>query len=266
MPAPSFLFLTGLHRSGTSLLHEILREHPAISGFSDTGAIEDEGQHLQNVFPPGNRFGGPGRFAFDPAAAMDESHPLATPESARRLMEVWGPRFDLSRRYLVEKSPPTLIRTRFFQAIFPGSRFLVILRHPVAVAYATRKWSHTTIPSLLEHTLTAYERFLADRPYLHHCRTIHYERFVSTPREQLAEIAAWLELSPPKVDLHHIRSDINRNYFTLWEADRRKLVNRLRWRRLKELEPRANRLGYSLLEPETPPGPISEAESAGAIR
>ena len=31
------VFVCGLHRSGTSVVHRCLREHPEVSGFSDTG-------------------------------------------------------------------------------------------------------------------------------------------------------------------------------------------------------------------------------------
>lgn len=252
MKRPEFIFLAGLHRSGTSLLHEILREHPDISGMHDTGAIEDEGQKLQSVYPPGSRFGGPGRFALDPASHMDESDPLATPESARKLMEEWGPRFDLSRRYLIEKSPPTIVRTRFFQALFPQSRFIVILRHPVAVAYATRKWSHTPVRSLLEHSLVAYERFLADRPHLRHCLVLQYEAFVQQPQQWIDRITDWLDLPRLDVSGRTIHTDINEKYFALWDADRRKLHHRLLWRWQETLEPRARRLGYSITAPGQP--------------
>ena len=83
LPDRRILFIGGLHRSGTSILHRIMRVHPDISGFTDTGVPEDEGQHLQTLFPVGMAFGGPGRFGFDPRAYMDESHPLATREAAK---------------------------------------------------------------------------------------------------------------------------------------------------------------------------------------
>lgn len=77
----TLIFIGGLHRSGTSLLHEILRRHPAVSGFANTGVPKDEGQHLQTVYPPASAFGGPGLFGFNRASFMNEDHPLATIES-----------------------------------------------------------------------------------------------------------------------------------------------------------------------------------------
>jgi len=47
-----FVFISGLHRSGTSILHRILRSSEGISGFHDTNVPQDEGQHLQSVFNP----------------------------------------------------------------------------------------------------------------------------------------------------------------------------------------------------------------------
>ena len=54
-----FVFLAGLHRSGTTLLARLLAAHPEISGFSETGVPADEGQHLQGVYPAAREYGGP---------------------------------------------------------------------------------------------------------------------------------------------------------------------------------------------------------------
>src|SRR6202167_514690 len=60
-----FLFLGGLHRSGTTLLFRMLREHPNMSGFVNNKVadnwtpLEDEGQFLQGVYPPHCVLGGP---------------------------------------------------------------------------------------------------------------------------------------------------------------------------------------------------------------
>jgi len=131
------LFLCGLHRSGTSVLHRCLREHPSISGFENTGVPQDEGQHLQTVFRPAHALGGPGRFGLDPRAHLTEASELVTAANRERIAAEWGRHWDASCSYLMEKSPPNLLRTRFLQAIFPESSFITITRHPIATAFAT---------------------------------------------------------------------------------------------------------------------------------
>ena len=82
----TFVFIGGLHRSGTSILHRLLCEHPDTSGFEDTGVPEDEGQHLQSVFEPAYIHGGPGEFAFHAEAHLTEKSSLVSAaHSARNL-------------------------------------------------------------------------------------------------------------------------------------------------------------------------------------
>jgi hypothetical protein len=240
-----FIFLAGLHRSGTSLLHEIIREHPEISGFSGTGAPEDEGQHLQSVYKPAKAFGGPGQFVFDIRSYMDESHPLATHKSADAIFKQWSTYFDLSRRYFIEKSPPNIIRTRFLQKIFPRSKFIVILRHPLAVSYATKKWSRNSIPLLLEHCLLAYEILFDDLKNIAHAYIIRYEDFVANPQYSIDDIFLFLGLKSILID-RDIMKDVNGKYFSIWDTDRKISNNRIFNRIANDFEARANRFGYSI--------------------
>ena len=249
------IFLGGLHRSGTSLLHEILRSHPTISGFANTGVPEDEGQHLQNVYLPAKAFGGPGRFGFDRASFMDEQHPLAKVENAARLLQQWSRYWDTAKPYLIEKSPPNLVRTRFLQQLFPGCRFIIILRHPIAVAYATRKWSGTGIPSLLEHSLRCYERFREDLCFLNNAYVLRYEEFVLEPHRHVQSLLDWIGIEAHEFH-HEVRRDVNAKYFDLWRSDRRNRLRRLLsdvavlLQRGGHLERRANAFGYRMDPPE----------------
>ena len=58
------IFICGLHRSGTSLLYKILKNQSQISGLEETKVVEDEGQHIQTVYPTALTYGGPGKFGF----------------------------------------------------------------------------------------------------------------------------------------------------------------------------------------------------------
>lgn len=240
MKNKSFIFLAGHHRSGTSLLHEILREHPLISGFSQTGVPQDEGQHLQNIYSTAKANGGPGKYIFNKNSYMNEDHSLATKQSAAAILQQWEKFYDKSCAYYIEKSPPNLIRTRFLQKIFPNSKFVVIFRHPLAVSYATRKMSKTSIDNLIDHTLLGYEIFVSDMPYLKNIYMLRYEDFVVNPQAEVNRIYDFLDLEPITIR-HDIKSNVNDKYFLMWHKERRQLVSNV----IKSMESRVKKFGYS---------------------
>lgn len=177
-----------------------------ISGLTGTGVMEDEGQHLQHVYPKAKLHGGPGRFAFDPRAHLTEASSLVTTENAASLWAAWEPYWDLERELLVEKSPPNLVMGRFLQALFPGSAFVVILRHPVIVALSTHKWrrlasrrfhNHTTLYRMVEHWLTAHRVLLEDLPHLRRTHVLRYEDLVADPAAELEAVQSLLALPTP---------------------------------------------------------------------
>lgn len=236
----SFIFLAGHHRSGTSLLHEILREHPLISGFSQTRAPQDEGQHLQNIYTSAKVNGGPGKYIFNKSSYMNEDHYLATEQSAAAIFQQWEQYYDKNCVHYIEKSPPNIIRTRFLQKLFPNSKFVVIFRHPLAVAYATRKMSKTSIDNLIDHTLLGYEIFTHDMPYLKYLYIFRYEDFVINPQAEIDRIYNFLDLNPVSIK-HEIKSNVNDKYFLMWRKEPRQLVSKV----IKSMENRAKKFGYS---------------------
>jgi hypothetical protein len=260
MPGHTYVFVGGLHRSGTSLLARSLESHPAVSGFSDTGVPEDEGQHLQSVYPAGNQLGGAGRFAFSRGAHITEDSPLVTDANRERLLGEWNPHWDLTKPVLVEKSPPNAMRTRFLQAMFPESRFVVLTRHPIAVAIATSKWTRSSLPRMIEHWLRCYETLLEDAPHVEHLRMLRYEDLVTRPDEELADVERFIGLEPQPSGIE-VRGGLNDSYFAGWKQRRRNPLRRLWYdRAARELEPRVNRFGYSLAPPRT----LSTAETPSA--
>jgi Sulfotransferase family len=212
-----FLYIGGLHRSGTSTLFRCLREHPLISGFNDTGATEEEGQHLQSVYPPATAYGGPGRFGFHPGAHLTEASDLVTADNRLRLFDEWKAYWDLAKPVLLEKSPPNLIRARFLQELFPNSYFVIVTRHPIAVSYATQKWSYTSLAELIEHWLVCHERFRQDEEHLKRLLVLRYEDFVEQPQTALRKIYSFLNL-PNHSNAIEVREDVNEQYLRLWRT------------------------------------------------
>ena len=59
-----FVFICGLHRSGTTLVEQVLSKNYQVS-FLRTGHKQNEGQHVQSVYSTAQKFGGPGKFALN---------------------------------------------------------------------------------------------------------------------------------------------------------------------------------------------------------
>jgi Sulfotransferase family len=244
------VFIGGLHRSGTTPLARCLAAHPQVSGFAGTGVEEDEGQHLQTVYPAARVHGGPGRFALRPAAHLTESSPLLTPDTGARLLDQWRPHWDLSKPVLLEKSPPNLIMARFLQAAIPSSHFVMVVRHPAIVSLSTRKWARTrSLGALLDHWFQAHRLFEEDAAHLRRLLVVKYEHLVASPARVLAEIGEFLGLEGevPGDGIDHRRSAGYERHWREREADgywRRKRHRAL----CRRYELAANHFGYSLLD------------------
>jgi hypothetical protein len=238
-----YVFISGLHRSGTSVLNKMIASSEQVSGFENTGVWEDEGQHLQTVFNIAKKYGGPGKFAFDSDARLDESSELITTANQKKLFSEWNKYWNMERSVLVEKSPPNIIRTRFLQAMFPQSYFITILRHPIAVSYATQKWSRTSMNKLIDHWLIAHETYMEDRKFLKREMTFAYEEIVQKPEEVLRSIEAFLDI---KLTYEGQLSNQNEKYFGMWGKRNLWDLFHNSDKLVEKYEPRVAKFGYSL--------------------
>jgi Sulfotransferase family len=209
------VFVGGLHRSGTTLLARALTAHPEIVGFSNTGVVEDEGQYLQSVYPSDAISGGAGRFGFDARAHLTEASPLATAANADRLRRQWSAHWPAEGAWCLEKSPANLLQARFLQALFPDASFVFLLRHPVAVTLAVRKWSRIGIYALLHHWLHCHLTLYGDLPRIQRYCIATYEELSACPEKTLKVLYDFLQVEPrpPAVS---IAPGINAAYFRTW--------------------------------------------------
>ncbi|MGL4173925.1 MAG: sulfotransferase family protein [Actinomycetota bacterium] len=258
------IFVAGLHRSGTTPLARAIVQHPDVSGLTNTGVKEDEGQHLQQVYPAARVYGGPGRFARDPRAHLTETASLVAPERATQLWDSWEPYWDLSHPYLVEKSPPNLVMGRFLQALFPGSAYVAVIRHPVVVALSTVKWrrrwsrrwwNHISVEQMIEHWLLAHQTFRADFPLLKRVHVLRYEDLVADPSGQLAAVSDLVGLVTP-IPIAGIEARSDR-YEQQWqEMTNGVLSRRKRQRIIEKFGPAVAEFGYDITDltgrPESP--------------
>lgn len=195
-----YVFVCGLPRSGTSILGRNIARMENCTGLRDTGVLEDEGRFLQNVYPTEGQCGGPGRFGFDPRAHLSETSPLLTPQNILKLRASWHAYWDNSKSIFVEKTPANLLMTRFLQAAFPNSYFVVIKRHPIPVAMAAQKWkvNATSLYNMLEHWLHCHAVYEQDKKYLNHVYELTYEAYIMNPDKYHQEIAHFIGTRVPE--------------------------------------------------------------------
>src|SRR6476660_10530979 len=122
-----YVVVGGSRRSGTSLLGRNIARLEGCTGLKNTGVFEDEGQFLQEVYPTASAYGGSSRCGFDPRMHRTETSDLLAPEKVARLRATWHSYWDNSKSIFVEKTPENFLMTRFLQAAFPNSYFVVIM-------------------------------------------------------------------------------------------------------------------------------------------
>ena len=248
MQEKKFIFISGLHRSGTSLLYKILKEQDEISGLSKTNELEDEGQHVQTVYKPAYEFGGVGKFGFDINARLDENSKLINEINRKKLFNEWSRFWDLEKNILLEKSPPNIIRTRFLQKMFPNSYFINITRHPIATSIASKKWSKTSLDELISHWIKCHEIFNEDKKMIRNIINIKYEDLINNNEEILAQLSKFLKLNIkiPKIE---IRKGINDKYFKIWIKKSKSIFTKYRISKIiKKHNSDIEKFDYSLIK------------------
>ena len=215
-----YVFVCGLHRSGTSILGRNIGRLENCTGFDNMpDSLPGEGQFLQDVYPTGRKLGGPGRIGFDARARQTETSTLLRPEKVARLRASWHRHWDRKKPICVEKTPTNLLMTRFLQAAFPNSYFVVIRRHPVPVCLGTQRMRNarpTSLHRLFEHWLLCHDLFEEDKKYLKHVYELTYEDYIENPGRYHQEIASFIGTDVPSTGMEEVKMAPSKKYFDRW--------------------------------------------------
>jgi hypothetical protein len=170
------------------------------TGVKNTGLPEDEGQFVQDVYLTASDYGGSSRVGFDSRAHRTENSSLLTQENVARLKASWDKYWQADKGICIEKTPENLLMTRFLQAAFPNSYFIVIRRHPVPVSFAGRRWkiNLTSLDTAFRHWLHCHALFEGDRKYLKRVYELRYEDYVEDQDRYHKEIAAFIGTQVPE--------------------------------------------------------------------
>ncbi len=197
MISQGYIFVGGLHRSGTSPLTRMIEALPGVAGVGDAPVPEREGVYLQGAIPHTAQHGCPMHFGTDPDQHHVEGSRYDSLAVRERLEADWSPWFERGARWRVEKSPVNLTRTRLYQQLFPLAHFVLIVRHPQAVHGAVSKWVDMGRDDAVEHWLETHRIVAEDVGHLHHALVLRYEDLVAEPDRHRRAIAAFLRLDAP---------------------------------------------------------------------
>lgn len=200
-PAPrpkAWVFVVGCYNSGTTLLAQMLGEHPRIS------ALPTEGQFLTDQLPADYDYGIPRMWVMREdlwRLTEDDAGPDVT-----RLKKEWAIRLDTKRDFLLEKSPPNAARTRWLQKHFENAHFIAIVRNGYAVAQGIRRKAeprHLREGWPIEACATQWARsneiLLEDSTRLNKVLWVTYEDLTEAPARELGRMFSFLGVDPAEM-------------------------------------------------------------------
>lgn len=184
-----WLFVLGLNNSGTTLVVDLLKSHPAVRW------LPNEGQYLTDALPLPRTYSVPRNFTqrLDIFHWTEESDPAP----ALRIKYDWAVHYQHRPGILMEKSPPNTLRSRWLQQNFRPSRFLAIIRHPYAVCEGIRRREGNTIEEAALHWVRSHDCLLDDMQRLEHCLCVSYEDLCVHPEAYLQKLERFLGLEIP---------------------------------------------------------------------
>jgi len=214
--SPRWIFIIGCYNSGTSLLEQILRQHPAITG------LPDEGQFLTEALITPKSVGVPRLWV--EKEALFRFAPNEKTAEAVQIKKDWLKQLDnVNAPFALEKSPTNTARTLWLQRHFGPAYFIHIIRNGYAVALGIHDKVLTVygdkIQDLLQKSANQWARSLEiiqqDAPHLNHYLEIRYEDLTADPINVVTQIFNFLELSPiptekigQKYTIHGLHSKI----------------------------------------------------------
>ena len=186
------IFIAGVHRSGTTLLESLIQARFDVRVLR-APVPENEGQFLQDVMRDEVAYGGPGMFAFfDQSRLSPVVDPAAAAAARNRLLLQWDHWTLGDSATLLEKTPANIVRMPYLRSVFPGTRFIVLVRDPRAVVLSVKKWNPSPNELLFMNWCSAYATALNDLD--DDCLFVRYEDLCDDPERELGRIGAFASL------------------------------------------------------------------------
>ena len=161
-----WIFILGCYNSGTTLLNQILAEHPEISG------LPDEGVMLSSKLIKPEDFGW--RRMWWKCLDQIRKEQEVTPQTARKIKKHWS-HFYGKEPYLLEKSISNVCRIPFLNQQFKPAYFIHIVRNGYAVSEGIQRKAEI-IPGNEYENLKKYPLELCAQQWVESLKIFEQER------------------------------------------------------------------------------------------
>ncbi len=154
----NYLFILSQPYAGSTILHQILSNHPKISPLNTFGTREGFGLKVSRKQLEFNRL-------------WDKAYEIPF----EKLKPHWEKQWDLAAHYLLEKSPPQILRAHHIQSVFRTSYFIALLRDPYALALSYHQRNQVSIKEAASFTMQCFNYHLDNKIGIDHILYIKYE-------------------------------------------------------------------------------------------
>ena len=187
------IFVLGLHRSGSTLIEQILASHPLIEGTTEITIMQQIWDRLGRIAAPS------GRNAFDELVRLDSAAFKAIGEEYLERTSAFR---TTSRPYFVDKLPANWLNLGLIRLALPNAKIIDARRHPMACGFSNFKQNYASgmifsySQESIGHFYRDYMRFMhhIDRVQPGAIHRVVNERLIEDPEGQTRALIDFLGL------------------------------------------------------------------------
>lgn len=212
--SPIPVFIVGMPRSGTTLAHRLLSNHPSVFGMGETAMVdqlvESLTKHTATNYP-----------ACLSGLKTEDFGILARQYRAR-----W-PREASEARYVLDKNPLNFMHIGLIARLFPEARFIHCIRDPrdIAISVYFQNFAHLRNAYAYDladigHFYSGYHYLMAYSQSIYASRlyTLRYEKVVNHPEEEMHRLLSVLELEWNDACITPEKGKLEISTASVWQA------------------------------------------------
>jgi len=188
------IFITGCTNSGTGFLRFLVSKHPELS------VLMEEGQHYCKELPHDHQFRHVKNRLFSLYPDIYRwSKKDARKKNIKRIRKDFYNNWDLSKKYLVEKSGHHMIRMEFTQEVFKPCKFIGIVRSGYAVVEGLLRKKKHPVELCAEHWNKA-NKIMMDESSRVNFMLVKYEDMCENPQDTMDKIFSFIGVDSISID------------------------------------------------------------------